>query len=169
MAVASTPARGGSADLSALAKNSAAAPAAGSQPDKNCGCPRRKVGGIELKYRTFRGPSDVGHSWYEMGNRSVGWYPSAQSSRIGSFINTNGSPNRGQMRDPHHGDPADTTSDLYTRDGDCRTDEEIQNCINNYFYAKAARGDRYSVMSWDVCHSVANAAATHCKVDQKAR
>lgn len=157
-------------DLDALAKRSSEQPAAGSQPDKSCGCPKRKVNGVELKYLKFQNMSHVGHSWYEMqGGQSVGWWPSPQSWRIGSFVNTNGAVNNGRPRDPHHGDAADTTYDLYTRDGDCRTDEEIQRCIRNFYYGKQASGARYSVMSWDVCHSVANEASSHCKLTQQAR
>lgn len=167
MAQAPTPAAG--SDVADLAQRSADAPAAGSGPDKNCGCPKRKVNGIELRYLKFRSLSHVGHSWYKMGNESVGWWPSPDSWAIGSFVNTNGSVNNGRPRDPHHNDTPDVTYDLYTKDGDCRTDEEIQQCIKNYYYQKGARGDRYSVMSYDVCHSVADAASKHCGLTQKER
>lgn len=156
-------------DTQALAQNAAAAPAAGTKPEKNCKCPRRRVEGLDLKYRTFRGTSDPGHSWYEMGDQSVGWYPSPQSSSAGSFFGTTGAVNHGQARDPHHGDRADTTYDLFTRDGDCRTDEEIKACIRNHYFARQASGGSYGVVSWNVCHSIANAASAQCGVTQQVR
>lgn len=155
-------------DTKALAQNAAAAPAAGSQPEKSCECPRRKVN-VDLKYRRFRHPGDVGHSWFERGNQSVGWYPSASSWRIGALTSTTGAVNRGKAQDEHHGDKPDAYYDLYTRDGDCRTDDEIFACIRKYYYDKQARGERYSIAHWDVCHTVANEAAAHCKLTQQER
>lgn len=157
-------------DVSHLADQAAAAPAAGAEPKKDCTCPARKVNGIVLKSLNFRDMSNVGHSWYEMdGNRSVGWWPSQESWRVGSFFRTRGAVNHGQPRDPHHGDAADTTSDLYTRDGDCRTDEEIQNCVRNFYYAKERSGDVYNIVGGRYCHTIATEAAQHCRVTPRAR
>lgn len=150
---------------------------AGTQDKKDCACPARKVEGIVLKYQRAHAMGQtwtnwrpgVGHSWYDIqGERSVGWYP-RPGNYGASFVYWPGAVNAGEgTRDPHHNDTlVHNKYDLHTRDGDCRTDEEVRKCVENHFYEKEKRGDGYNIVGGRYCHVVAREAAAACKVTLK--
>ncbi len=79
------------------------------------------------------------------------------------FLGVPGELNRGQARDPHHGDPAEEEFHPLVSDDDSRTDEEIEECLREF--AKNYSGRWRWFLGWGQnCHTFQTEALKHCRL-----
>lgn len=147
-------------------------------------CPSKVLNGITMKQKKIRplaGDSTTryGHHWTELGpDESYGWYPDMDGmgkaqqgygTAFGCPGVLNGTPKereelgRGSdTQDPHHADK--TTDDQFhpkTEDGDCRTEDEVKECLRKFF--QQYQGN-WSWPRGPNCHTLQEDAMEHCKV-----
>jgi hypothetical protein len=117
-----------------------------------------------------------GHWWFEInGTESYGWYPvstlpwkcflSTSWSSDGELNGVTNHPGGTATTDPHQGVAADVTFSPMTQDGDCRTDEEIQQCLRDYVnsYSSVASGKWRWPGSCN-CHNMQLDAMKNCNL-----
>jgi hypothetical protein len=132
----------GSGVPACVARGSGSGSGSGSGTNAVAACPARQVTSVVMKRIPVMSGHFPGHWWFEInGDESYGWYPvsklpvtCALSGSWASAGELNGVTYHGgtATRDPHHGSEADVTFSPMTQDGDCRSDEEIQQCLRDY-------------------------------------
>jgi hypothetical protein len=114
-----------------------------------------------------------GHWWFEInGAESYGWYPVSTLPVAllfgvpGELNGQTNHPGGTATRDPHHGDSAPVMFSPMTQDGDCRSDEQIQDCLRSF-------AQSYGVSHWDWrwpgapnCHTLQMDAMNACNLSQ---
>jgi hypothetical protein len=166
------------ASASPSATSSSATKPVGS-PVEPCPLKRRQITAVvakrkQIKWNAKEGEDKYGHWWLEIDEtESYGWWPAEQVGAWSTVKGVDGELNGQSIfggtatTDPHHGDPADETFSPWVEAGDCRTDDEIKQCLRDY--AKDYSGS----WAWrpgdfgQNCHSFQTGALEHCSLSEK--
>lgn len=118
------------------------------------------------------GRDTYGHWWVEIDeSESYGYWPDGQVGFIGTITGVDGSVNRGQVQDPHHGDIADEEFSPVIKAEDERTTDEIIKCIGDF-----AKSYKDTVQYWAYpalkgnhgnCHTFQESMMKHCNLETK--